>query len=357
MKSILEVDQKLCENWYTAALSNEVTSAAPIVREVYGVTYVLFRTNLGQVAAIEDRCLHRGTKLSLGKCTTKGITCPYHGWTYDQNGLVIDIPSEGPATTELENSVKQRKWQANAPKTIEQDGVIWLWAGKQPPAEESKPWSFPFYGDSKWTGYFMVTDFENEVEHLVQNFMDVPHTVFVHSKWFRDKAQLEVPYRLTVKDGRVKATYLQPADSIGGFMGRLVNPKKESMIHTDEFIFPNLTRVDYLFGEYGFIINSQCTPINRYKSKVYTWIAYRGVSIAPVLKPLIHFYTRKVIQQDVEIMANQGSNLKKYDGFNQWKSTAADDIHLAITRLREVGRTDPKSAFDIQLERERKFWI
>ncbi len=33
----------------------------------------------------------------------------------------------------------------------------------------------------------MITDFPNEVTNLAENFMDVPHTVYVHRGWFRDE--------------------------------------------------------------------------------------------------------------------------------------------------------------------------
>ena len=357
MKPIMEYDGTLSENWYIAALSKELTSTKPLARKVYGKSYALYRDSTGKALAIEDRCLHRGTKLSEGRCTKQGITCPYHGWTYDSQGYVIDIPSEGPSSPELSTTIRQRKWQNKAPEVTEQDGVIWLWLGLQPPKEKPS-WRFPHCKDPQWTSYFMVTDFANEVDHLVQNFMDVPHTVFVHSKWFRDQNQLQVPYQLQVRNGCVKATYLQPTDSIGNIMGRIINPKNAATVHTDEFIYPNITRVDYSYGDYGFVINSQCTPVDRFESRVYTWIAYRGIRLAKLLKPLIQYYTRQVIIQDVGIMANQGSNLRLHSNVpSDFKSTAADEIHLAISKLRDTGRREPEAAFKIQFDREREFWI
>ncbi len=357
MKTLSEFDATLKENWYIAALSKELGSKSPLRRRIYEKNYALYRDSEGVAHALEDRCLHRGTQLSQGKCGPKGLSCPYHGWTYDKNGQVMDIPSEGPSTPELEKNIRSRGWRISAPKLVEQEGVLWLWTGEQVPCPATPTWKFPFAQDSNWTHYWMLTDFENEVDHLVQNFMDVPHTVFVHSKWFRDQAQMKVPYQLQVKNGRVKVTYLQPSDSIGRWMERLINPQKAQMAHTDEFIFPNLTQVIYRFGDCGFAINSQCTPVNRFHSRVYTWIAYRGSRLAPLLKPLIHAYTRQVIEQDVRIMRNQGNNLKGLSANLEWKSTPADEIHLAIMKIRNLGRTDAPAAFQLEYERERAFWI
>ena len=371
MRSIRAYDGKLTESWYIAARSEDVRPGRALARLLYGKPYALFRSTDGTVRTLEDRCLHRGAKLSEGTCDGATLRCPYHGWAYGGDGRVIDIPSEGPRTPELERAVAARAWKIASLPTVEREGVVWVWLGEDAngnpstPVPAAPPWNFPFAADRSWTSYFMVTDFRNEVTELAQNFMDVPHTVFVHAKWFRDKAFLRVPYHLETGRGRVKATYIKPRDAIGGFMRRIINPQSLDMEHTDEFIFPNLTRVDYRFGtEHGFIINSQCTPVDRFQTRVYTWIAYRGSAFAPFFRPLIRFYTRRVITQDVAIMRNQGDNLRLFSELDEkngadQKSTAADEILLAIARLREVGRERAVDPFTLpaKVAEDRAFWI
>lgn len=350
-------DAKLIENWYIAALSTDVTEHKPFACTLYDEPLVIFREASGTPKTLQDRCIHRGTKLSKGHCSKVGITCPYHGWTFGSEGEVISIPSEGPENDKLSTRSQNKAWKVQAYPTVEQDGVIWVWMGRGEPKTAAPPWRFPYFGDKKWTQYFMVTDFENEVGHLVQNFMDVPHTVFVHDKWFREKKWMNVPYDLETSQGRVKATYHKPLDTIGGFMNRVINPDRKPMEHIDEFIYPNITRVDYRFGSRGFVINSQCSPVSEFKTRVYTWITYRGSFIAPMLKPLMRYYTRKVITQDVEIMQNQGSNLQRFKDAPVWVSTAADEIHIAIERLRTQGQMGKFETQATASNKERSFWI
>jgi phenylpropionate dioxygenase-like ring-hydroxylating dioxygenase large terminal subunit len=358
LKSLQAVDGELRQHWYIVALAGELRGRKPLARTVYGKYYALFRDGEGKPRALLDRCVHRGAKLSEGRCVDGGLACPYHGWVYDSSGNVVDIPSEGPRSAERAGAIRARRWSAPSVPVVEQDGVLWLWAGDGEPHPASPPWKFPHADDQSWQGYFMVTDFANEVTHLVQNFMDVPHTVFVHRHWFRDRALIQVPYTLEVGAGSVTATYQQPGDAIGGVMRWVINPDRLPMVHTDQYVFPNLTRVDYRFGENGFVINSQCTPVERYSTRVYTWIAYRGSWLAPWLRPVVRFYTRRVIQQDVEIMRNQGGNLRRFgEEEPAWKSTAADDIHLAISRLREAGVHSRAAALAPSYRRERLFWI
>lgn len=353
MKSLKECDGDLINHWYILALEKEVPAGRPIKRSLYDVPYVLFRDEKGQVAVLLDRCLHRGAQLSLGTVDQGQVRCPYHGWKFNSEGQVTEVPSDGP--TSAGDSPNSKMGCVHKVPVCVQDGCVWIWPGDIAQATAAPEWRFPDYGKSSTMQYFMITDFDNEVTHLVQNFMDVPHTVFVHAGWFRQRSLLKVPVQVAVNAGRVKVTYNQPNDSIG-FTEKILNPGGEAMLHTDEYIFPNLTRVDYKFGKKFFIINSQCSPISRYQTRVYTWIAYDVGWISRLLKPLMRFYTRKVITQDVEIMKNQGDNLKFF-GEVEFKSTQADELHLAIDRMRTQGVKDRKEPSVGSYVREREFWI
>ncbi|WP_127718386.1 aromatic ring-hydroxylating dioxygenase subunit alpha [Halobacteriovorax sp. HLS] len=348
MSKLKHEDGQLKENWYIACLSKELKKK-PFKVKIYDELIVLFRTDKG-VSAQPDRCLHRYTNLSDGQIKDNCIRCPYHGWTYDKDGNVIDIPSEGP---HRDNKVIHKNQTYSC---IEQDGAIWIWMGKEAPTT-SPPWRFPKTSENGWINYFMVTDFENNVTHLAENFMDVPHTVYVHKNWFRNKSFTKVPFTVDVKDARVLVTYEQEKDEIGVLTKMILNPYKKPMHHTDEFIYPNITRVDYMYGnDHGFIINSQITPVSDYQSRVYTYIAYKIVFGGHILKPFINFYTRKVIEQDVEIMANQGPNLKHFND-HTFRSTDADEVHIAIERLRKLGVNDQKKVFEQSYQKKKEFWI
>ena len=47
------------------------------------------------VPLLKDRCLHRNAVLSEGRLKDDCLICPYHGWTFDENGKCVNVPSEG----------------------------------------------------------------------------------------------------------------------------------------------------------------------------------------------------------------------------------------------------------------------
>ena len=319
----------LQENWYVAALAKEVGGRKPVAVTILEEPLVLFRNAEGGVTALLDRCLHRNAALSQGDVFGGCIGCPYHGWTYSGEGELVVVPSEGPERFPRPGMSVERF------PVVERDGVVWVYMGTPDRATEKEPFRFPHMGERGWRSYMMLTRFDGDVTDLVENFMDVPHTAFVHAGWFR-KATNAKRAEATVERTRdaVHVEYFQPDDSIG-FTRWLLNPDGKPMTHTDRFFMPNVTRVDYMWGDRrGFVITSQITPIAPHRAMVYTAITFRFGVFNPVARLLLPAYTRAVIEQDVRIMSVQTRNLEKF-GSRRFHGTDADAIHRAIESLRE----------------------
>src|SRR5579872_5060396 len=99
-QSLKEKDKDIINHWYILALEHEVPKDRPLVRTLYDTPYVLFRNNEGKVTVLVDKCIHRGAQLSKGFCEKGQLRCPYHGWKYDAQGDICEIPSEGPDNSE-----------------------------------------------------------------------------------------------------------------------------------------------------------------------------------------------------------------------------------------------------------------
>jgi len=351
-ETLSQKDGLIKENWYVACLSDEVKRGSVIQRIVYDQALAIFRTQSGKVSVLQDRCLHRSALLSLGEVRGEHLTCMYHGWEYNLDGRVQRIPSEDPESKD-QNRYCQKKIYS-----FEQDGAVWVWMGEAEPRTQTPPWRFPERDNSQWESYFMITDFPNEVTNLAENFMDVLHTVYVHKGWFRDEniQRKKIPTTVEVANARVLVTYHQQKDEFSWGAKLLLNPQGAPMLHTDEFIYPNITRVDYTFGQNGFIINSQCTPISHMKTRVYTYIAYKIPFFKKILKPVFGRYTREVIEQDVLIMQNQSKSLA-LNPQSQFHSTECDELHVQIERIRYYGKTGHKLLHEYTSKKEINFWI
>lgn len=348
----------LTEYWYAATLTKSVKKSKPVSVVIMDTRIVIWRKRDGRAVALRDRCSHRNVMLSEGELNIKEdcIKCPYHGWEFDETGECVNVPSEG------ENGKAFNNRGVEHFPVIEQEGLIWVWMGKdKQPDPNKRPFDMPFYNVEKWGTYYMVTDFDNDVTSLAENFMDVPHTVFVHKGWFRSRSRKQVDATVERTEDSVLVTYHQENDEIG-FTDRILNPKKLPLMHTDNFYMPNNTRVDYLWRknqesepDRGFVITSTCTPISDLKTRVFTCISYK-LGVLNYMAPLwLPWYTRQVINQDVDIMANQGQSFREAP--QKFKSTQADTLHLFIESLRDYeasGQTLKKPSLRT---REISFWI
>jgi phenylpropionate dioxygenase-like ring-hydroxylating dioxygenase large terminal subunit len=341
----------LKDYWYVAAQSHQVTGQRPIQRTILEEPLALYRARDGHVVALLDRCLHRNSPLSAGDVFDDCLGCPYHGWTYDRTGKCVNIPSEGPSGGVPDGLALE------AFPVLEQDGLVWVWMGGPGSPPDKQPFAMPFYAAPGWARYYMETRFENGVTALVENFMDVPHTVFVHRGWFRSRSRKEVGMTVERTRDSVLVSYEQPEDVIG-FSRLVLNPKGLPMTHTDKFYMPNVTRVDYLFGdaETGFVITSQCTPVSPFESQVYTLISYKLGVLNEPLKRFLGFYTRRVIQQDVDIMKLHGAHMKSF-GSRAFTSTPADYLHVHIEALRDHAESGAQGEPPEPRVDTARFWI
>lgn len=320
----------LLEEWYVACTSEELKVGEPLPVRILDRGIAMFRRTDGLAAAVLDQCVHRGSRLSAGKVQDGCLTCPYHGWRYNSEGQVAHIPSvDGIEVPEKPHNFKQRCFT-----TIEQDGVVWVYLGDQDP--KNRPvFNPPFYNRPDFVSYYMVGVYNGDVGSVAQNIMDVSHTVFVHDKIFRSTAGKTLRSTIEVKRRAVEVLYHDTEASVG-LMPWLTNPHRAPLLHTDKFFAPNITQVDYHWGDAsGIVFNSLITPIDAHSSRVYTCVSYkfplpRWVLVA--MRPFVRVYTWIVNQQDMKAMLERHRGLQNYGGFKQ-HSVKADMAHVAIEKI------------------------
>jgi len=61
--------------------------------EVAGIPVLLVRDRSGKAHALLNACTHRGAAVASGCGTAARFTCPYHGWTFAQDGALLGVAS------------------------------------------------------------------------------------------------------------------------------------------------------------------------------------------------------------------------------------------------------------------------
>jgi len=100
-------------------LSRDLPKSRVMRADVDGVDVAVWRDRDGGVHAWNNRCPHRGMRLSHGFVRGDQLACLYHGWQYGKTGHCAYIP----AHPELE---PPETIQIQAYSAAERDGVIWV---------------------------------------------------------------------------------------------------------------------------------------------------------------------------------------------------------------------------------------
>src|SRR5438105_1020968 len=89
-----ETQAFLTNCWYVAAWDYELIDGKLLARTILEKPLVLYRGDSGRVVALDNRCCHRGAKLSNGRREGDDIRCMYHGLKFDPGGKCIQIPGQ-----------------------------------------------------------------------------------------------------------------------------------------------------------------------------------------------------------------------------------------------------------------------
>jgi vanillate O-demethylase monooxygenase subunit len=155
--------------WYVASWAADVTDK-PFARTFLDEPVVLFRDSAGRIAAIEDRCCHRGFPLVHGRVVGDVIQCGYHGLEFDRTGRCVRIPHQDMVPG---NAV------VRSYPVVEQDDLIWIWMGEASQADPSGITPYPWH--KEWPYKASTYHVECSYELIIDNLLDLTHLAFVHS--------------------------------------------------------------------------------------------------------------------------------------------------------------------------------
>ncbi len=319
--------------WYVIAESEELKAQTLLGRKVLGEWLAVFRGEDGQAVAMRDRCMHRNAPLSKGHVENGQVSCPYHGWRYDAEGTVTAVPAEGAAF-----KASKRRCAVTFP-VIEQDGFVYVRLERDGPSD-ILPFKMPHRDNPAWRHLVLVNRFRNSVTNCAENFIDVPHTVYVHPGIFRDERRQRIETVIRRENGSVLVDYQGETDNVGWF-ARFLNPDGTPLVHRDNFHMPNVTEVEYRFSRnrHLFII-SQSVPEEDDSTLVYTTLSYnfgafsRLGPIDRIARRILAFQAQRVIDQDIEALDRQMAVIERYgEDFN---NTSADAIHVFVESIRDA---------------------
>ena len=163
--------------WQPVCISADLMDLPKRVR-ILGEDLVAFRDRQGRPGLLFFRCSHRGTSLEYARVEERGLRCCYHGWLYDIEGNVLEMPLE-PA-----NNPFLRQLQHPCYPVHEFGGLVFAYMGPLDRMPE-----FPIYDIWKKEGGSLKARMGPRVGGPVncnwlqaeENLMDALHTFWLHT--------------------------------------------------------------------------------------------------------------------------------------------------------------------------------
>ena len=177
------IDPVLLNDWHPVAASATLDCGTLQPVRLLGHDVLVWRSDDGAVHAWDERCPHRGARLSLGHVEHDRVVCAYHGWQFDATGQCRLQPAHPrdtppPAARALQYQVQEAY------------GLVWVCLGV--PARALLP--FPEFADARLRkvvcGPYRV---QTCGPRIIENFLDMAHFPFIHTGILGAATQTEVP--------------------------------------------------------------------------------------------------------------------------------------------------------------------
>jgi len=265
----LELRRVFARSWVFLAHETEIPNPGDYVLRYIGEDpFIVVRDYAGQVHALFDSCRHRGTQLCRAdRGNAAEFRCPYHGWTYRNDGQLTAVPNKDAAYPGMDET----DWGLlQVPHLATYRGLIFASADPNAPSLDEH------LGDFKW-----YLDLNLGLDEEGMEVLGQPHRWRISADWKSgsenfcgDGYHIQTLHRSLLETGlaspgppgesqhahitgcnghamAIRRTNLEstffwgyPKDLVDGFTGpdltrAQLEVAKHSMIHTG-LVFPNL---------------------------------------------------------------------------------------------------------------------
>jgi phenylpropionate dioxygenase-like ring-hydroxylating dioxygenase large terminal subunit len=174
----------LRDRWYALCPSGSVAVGELTRIDRAGEELLLWRDATGTVHVQEDRCPHRGARLSMGVHMGDRVACNYHGVQLDAEGVVVSVPGSPGCGLEGRRALRTFPAQEHA-------GVIFAWFGSSvatgtgPTAEVTTTPPVPLalpetISSEEWDSFLCHVEWDASWLYSLDNLMDPMHGAFLH---------------------------------------------------------------------------------------------------------------------------------------------------------------------------------
>lgn len=145
----LEKERVFSRTWVFVAHESEIPEVGDyVVRRVLDDSFIISRDEAGEIRALFNMCLHRGMQVCRAEMgNASHFRCPYHGWSYRNDGRIVGLPFHKEAYGGEEGFKKKGQTLLPAPSLGIYNGLIFISLDPEAQPLEEFLGDFRFYLD------------------------------------------------------------------------------------------------------------------------------------------------------------------------------------------------------------------
>jgi len=161
------------EHWYVAGLVEEF-GQAPVGKTLLERSIVFYRTEAGDLVAMQNRCLHRSFPLSKGFREGDNLVCRYHGIRYAPDGSIVKVPCQD----------RFPDWKMHVYPVKEVGPFVFIWMGDPDQPDWEKFPDLPFLEDPTFRTVHEAVPYDGSYLLMHENLLDLTHFAYLHKDTF-----------------------------------------------------------------------------------------------------------------------------------------------------------------------------
>lgn len=314
--------------WYWLATVDEVEKQNPLPKKILGQDIVLFKTETGQIAVVENRCCHRNVALSLGYVKGEILKCAYHGWEYNAAGKCTHIPSLA-ADSPISKAACVKSY---ATKIL--NGIVWVFMGE---IEKSQTTPLPFIpeiDDLPWIHNYHTLN--GNLPLVAESLIDPYHIDHVHRnsiKTFMGNLHRDsVNFELNLSNNSLTGSYQR--ENTGNFFEKFYFGKKDFIHVNFAFYFPHTSKLHIAFEKRDLFIYEHFYPIENDQIlmiQITAWSHIFDRMPLTIAKKLMLQKSNEIVEEDLDFLASNHYYTKKM-GVNDML-IKPDKVSIAFAEL------------------------
>ena len=321
-KDLMTDQERFDLSWHVIGTVHDFPLNQPKKIQLKGKMYTIWKT-ADKYVAHENECPHKGASMANGYIHENCITCPYHGYEYNDNGKLTFVPGVSPIHSIglpqgiIPETVSKRPLFPDSEihnlatyPIVKKGGWVWLNTIQHDNLYDNRIFLEPEADDHTMYPIFLEMEYRANSRVVTENSLDIMHIAFVHTFGNRqDPNPIVTKPPSIIGLFHVGSSYLYKSGE-KSLVKRYFDI--DDILIENQFVLSHTAIARIKFHNYTNTVVTYASPINATHTKLFVKV-YRNFWQGYIGDYAFRSWMRTTMEEDKEIVEEIDPD---FDGFN-----------------------------------------